>query len=151
MTAAARRDPSVWTLGCFLAQAAVAIVWVPTFVFQPVGTAVDEDLLSIVALMTVFVGPMAWGSGLIAGRTRDDRRRFRWLAGFGLVAAVGGWLIVAFAGDVFACGGQGVAPTEEDVVCASSLWERVTGLAMVEAMVVGQWILARGEWRYHRG
>jgi hypothetical protein len=120
-------------------------VWVPTFFFERLGTAVDQDVVSIVVLMLAFVAPLGWACATVAGRTQDEARRLRWLVGFALVAAGAGWLIVAFAGDVFTCGGKEVAPTATDVVCASSLVERVVGVGLVEALVIGSWLLARRE------
>ncbi|MCA1726814.1 MAG: hypothetical protein LC722_03905 [Actinobacteria bacterium] len=123
-------------------------MWVPTFVFQPAGTAVPQDVFSIAGLMLVFLGPLAWAGGRVAGRTDDERRRFWWLVGVGVAASVGGWLIVSFAGDVFTCGGKGAPSSAGEVVCASSTLERIAGVVLVEAAILVQWGVARREWHY---
>lgn len=139
-------QPSIWAAGMLGAQAAMVAVWIPAFAFDPLGTAVDQDVVSIVLLMAVFVGPIAWGSGVIAGRTGDERLRFRWLLGLGLIAAVTSWLVVSFAGDLFSCGESAVRAPSGRVSCSSSLLERVSGIVMAEAAILGQWIVARREW-----
>jgi hypothetical protein len=138
-------QPSVWASALLASQAALAAVWVPAFAFDPLGTAVHQDVVSIVLIMAVFVGPTAWGSGLVAGRTRDERRRFRWLMGFGILAAVTSWVIVSYAADLLSCGPEAVLAPSGEVSCSSSMLERITGMAMAEAAILGQWFVARRE------